>query len=147
MTEAQRIWLEETVPASDVWSFGKAITRLTPEEEVEAWQKTVVILENLYSLADRLLLDPLILAVGDAEERAREELARAEDRLSRPETGGLHPRERERLLRLEARYEALTVDRGELSAEAQEALEGLRREAEESLWRYRAETSLPGPTE
>lgn len=43
------------------------------------------------SVADALLLDPLILALTDAKVRAEEELERLEDRLSRPDGEQLHP--------------------------------------------------------
>jgi hypothetical protein len=57
----------------------------SPEETLEAWTKTVDILEALCPLADVLGLEPLLLALTDAADRADEELKRARDRVERPE--------------------------------------------------------------
>jgi hypothetical protein len=99
-------WSEE-YPAHDLWSIEKSLTPMSPEER-EAWRKTVGILKGLCTMADALVLDPLILALADALTRSREELARIEDRLSRPPLGKgepwprdkVHPREDERLMRM-----------------------------------------------
>ena len=106
MTE-NATWAEE-YPAHDLWSIEKSITPMSPEEEREAWRKTVGILQGLCTMADALVLDPLILALTDALTRSQEELARIEDRLSRPpiEEGEpwprdkAHPREDERIIRM-----------------------------------------------
>ena len=109
MTE-NATWTEE-YPAHDLWSIEKSLTPMSPEER-EAWRKTVGILKGLCTMADALVLDPLILALADALTRSREELARIEDRLSRsPLVEGerwprdkprdkVHPREDERLMRM-----------------------------------------------
>jgi hypothetical protein len=39
---------------------------MTPEEEAEALRKTVKALDGLCARADALMLEPLILALGDA---------------------------------------------------------------------------------
>jgi len=79
-----RAWEPEEYPAHDLWSIEKSTTPMTPEEERDAWRKTVKVLDGLCTVADALALDPLILALSDAITRAREELERIEDRLSRP---------------------------------------------------------------
>jgi hypothetical protein len=142
---SEEIYLENY--ASDLWGSGKNLPPLSSEEQFRVWRKTVDVLRHLADAADILMLEPLILAVGDAYSRAREELARAEDRLSRPQGEELHPRERERLVKLEARYEALAgADLATLSAEAAEAFEEMRKEAGESLQRYRIEIGMTEPT-
>ncbi len=79
-------WTEDNhYLASDVWGIEKNMTPMTPEEELAAWRTTSRMLDSLCGMADGLLLDPLILALADALDRAREEERRAEDRLSRPE--------------------------------------------------------------
>ena len=78
-------WTEERVPASDVWGIEKSMGPMTPEEELQAWRTTSKVLDRLCGMADGLMLEPLILALADALDRAREEARRAEDRLSRPE--------------------------------------------------------------
>jgi hypothetical protein len=94
-------WTEEHNLASDVWGAGKNMEPMTPEEELAAWRTTVGMLDHLCGMADSLMLDPLILALAGALGRSREELARVEDRLSRPSEASdeLGPREEERLLR------------------------------------------------
>ena len=86
------IWEEEQVLASDLWSVAKSLTPMSSEEELEAWRKTVKVLDNLCGTADGLVLEPLILALADAKTRSEEELERVQDRLSRPEGENLHPR-------------------------------------------------------
>ena len=39
---------------------------MTPEEEAEALRKTVKALDGLCAMADALMLEPLILTLGDA---------------------------------------------------------------------------------
>jgi hypothetical protein len=101
-------WEPEEYTAHDLWSIEKTLTPMSPEEEREAWRKAVGILKGLCTMADALVLDPLILALADTLTRSREELARIEDRLSRsPLVEGerwprdkVHPREDERLIRM-----------------------------------------------
>ena len=99
-------WTEDHVLASDLWAAGKSMEPMTPEEELEAWRTTSRALDSLCGMADGLMLEPLILALGDALGRAREEERRAADRLSRPEGGALAPREEERLRVLMRRSDA-----------------------------------------
>jgi hypothetical protein len=96
----ENAWYEEQILASDVWSIPKNLEPTSAEEERASWRKTVKVLGGLCSLSDTLMLDPLILALTDALMRSKEELARAEDRLARPEGAELHPCEHERLKRL-----------------------------------------------
>lgn len=106
-------WTGERDLWSDVWGAGKMMGPMTPEEEVEAWRTTVKMLGHLCGMADDLLLEPLILALGDAIRRSSEELRRAEDRFSRPEGAELGPREEERLRGL-LRRSGGTHDSGEI---------------------------------
>ena len=78
---------------SDLWGAGKSMGPMTAEEEAEAWRTTTKMLGHLCGMADDLMLEPLILALADALDRAREEERRAEDRLSRPEGAELGARE------------------------------------------------------
>jgi hypothetical protein len=150
MTE-NGIWTEE-YPAHDLWAVEKSLTPMSPEEEREAWAKTVGILDSLCGMADSLLLDPLILALTDAKGRAEEELSRVEDRLSRPEGAQLHPREEERLRRLLGRDDALGTahlfvsDAKAIYTDARAhtlaVLEEMHKEVSEQFERYRAEVGL-----
>ena len=153
MTENNNtVWEEEQILASDVWAVAKSLTAMSGEDELEAWRKTVKVLDNLCGMADGLVLDPLILALTDAKVRAEEELARARDRLSRPEGEKLHPREDERLQHMLRRCDALgiaylkIVEEDWPAAENQAAilatLKEMREEADEVLDRYRAECGL-----
>jgi hypothetical protein len=99
-------WAEEYL-ASDLWTGEKSFGPMTPEEERKAWRTTTRMLGHLCGMADDLMLDPLILALADALGRSKEELARVEDRLSRPEDAQLGPREEERLRGLMRRSDAL----------------------------------------
>ncbi len=94
MTE-NATWNEEHVLASELWSVGKKSGPMGAEEELEAWLTTTRVLDGLCGMADALMLEPLALA--DAPGQSREELSRAEDRLSRPEAAQLGPFEEERL--------------------------------------------------
>jgi hypothetical protein len=135
----------------DLWGISKSLTPMSPEETLEAWTKTVDILEALCPLTDVLGLEPLLLALTDAADRADEELARSTDRLQTPSEAGeeLHPRERERLdtmlMRSNALSNAIAVrvnhDTPERLGYAEEMaiLEEMRREADEALERYKAE--------
>ena len=148
-------WMEENILASDLWAAGKNMDPMTPEEEVEAWRKTVGVLDSLCGAADSLLLEPLILALADALGRAREELERAEDRISRPEGVQLTEREKGRMTALMRRSDALgnAVD----ALEREDAvypgavsgyLRVLREEkqlAHEAFALYREEVGIPGP--
>ena len=109
-------WSEE-YGAHDLWSIEKSLTPMSPEEEREAWRKTIGILKGLCTMADALVLDPLILALTDALTRSREELERLEDKLSRPPLAEgeswrrdkVRPREDERLIRMLRRSDAFTT--------------------------------------
>ena len=152
MTES-KTWTEEHVLASDVWAAGKSMEPMTPEDELEAWRKTTRALDSLCGMATGLLLEPLELALADALGRAREEERRAEDRLTRPEGAQLSPREKERLMGLLRRSDALgnALDALEQSESAypdtRAEYVGVVREdfgrAAEAFSRYRAELGLP----
>jgi hypothetical protein len=126
---------------------------MTPQEEREAWRKTVRALDSLCGMADGLMLDPLILALADALNRAHEELYRLEDRLSRPGRQQLHPREEERLGRLLERDDVLgnalliVSDTNDIYPEEKartlRVLEEMHKEASEQFQLYRQEVGLP----
>jgi hypothetical protein len=116
-------------------------------------QDPVAVLEALCPLAETLCLEPLLLALTDAADRADEELARSTDRLQSSEAGEeLLARERERLdtmlMRSNALSNAIGVrvnhdNRERLGyAEEMAVLEELRREADEALERYKAEVGF-----
>jgi hypothetical protein len=149
-------WSEEGILASDVWAIPKSLEPMSAQEERAAWRKTVKVLDGLYSLSDTLMLDPLILALTDALMRSREELARAEDRLSRPQGVELHPCEHERLKDLLRRADALGYahtalydeewENSEIQEQALEIVDNMRKEATEHFERYRFEVGIPDPT-
>ena len=149
-------WNEEGILASDVWAIPKNLESMSAEEQLAAWRKTVKVLEGLCSLADTLMLDPLILALTDALMRSKEELARAEDRLGRPEGAELHPCEHERLKGLLRRADALGYahtalwedewENAEIREQALEIVENMEKEATEHFERYRFEVGIPDPT-
>jgi hypothetical protein len=84
--------------------------------------------------------------------RAEEELARAQDRLARPEGAELHPHEEERLQGLLRRSDALGFAHTAVSAEewgyadikaaTLETLEELRKEANAQFGRYKQELGI-----
>jgi len=129
------------------------MSAMAPEEELQAWRTTTQVLDSLCGMADGLVLEPLILALADALDRAREEERRAEDRLTRPEGALLGPREEERLRALMRRSDALShalcvVEEDdhaypEIKAEHLRVLEGEHGEASGAFRRYRAEVGLP----
>jgi hypothetical protein len=137
----------------DLWGISKSITPMSPEDTLEAWRKTVEVLEALCPLADALGLEPLLLAFTDATDWADEELARARDRVERPEGVKISSREDERLGAMLARSDALNnalatiEDHPCPSTRAQqqmlEVLGELQREASEAFERYRREVGLP----
>jgi hypothetical protein len=159
MTEngVQDLWrsedpLEEL--ASDLWGVSKAISAMTDEEELRAWEQAVAVLHDFDKLAETLHNDPLLLARTDAMTRAEEELTRVYDRLSRPEGERLHPRERERLEAMIKRSDALSnayhaiEEQNWKGGESQRkrALEVLREmggEVDEQFDRYRVECGIP----
>jgi hypothetical protein len=51
---------------------------MSPEAEADAWRKTVKALDGLCAMADALMREPLILALGDALACSEESLRRAE---------------------------------------------------------------------
>lgn len=128
---------------------------MSAEEERAAWRKTVKVLDNLCSLSDTLMLDPLILALTDALMRSKEELARAEDRLARPQGAELHPCEHERLKDLLRRADMLGYahtalydqewENTEIKEEALEIVDNMRKEATEHFQCYRSEVGIPDP--
>jgi hypothetical protein len=149
-------WNEEGILASDVWAIPKSLETMSAQEERAAWHKTVKVLGGLCGMSDALMLDPLILALTDALMRSKEELARAEDRLARPQGAELHPCEHERLKDLLHRSDALGYahtalyneawENGELKEQALEIVDKMREEATEHFERYRFEVGIPGPT-
>jgi hypothetical protein len=104
----QDVWREIGTP-TDLWSVGKALWPRSPEEELEAWTRTVDTLDALCTMADALRLEPLLLALVDAKARAEEEMERAQDRAERQAKPGVQVTEREdeRLLALMHRADAL----------------------------------------
>lgn len=150
MTE--QTWTEENILASDVWRVEKSIKPMSDEEQLAAWRKTVKVLDGLCGLSDTLMFDPLILALTDALMRAKEELARAEDRLGRPEGAELHPREEKRLRGMLERSNALGYAHTavsdeewaypDLKAAALEILEEMRKETDEQFDRYKQEVGV-----
>jgi len=80
-------------PEPDLWGGGKSFSPMTTEE-VEAWEKTARALDGLCSMADGLMLEPLVLALGDALDRSTEELSQARSRLARAQERGTRPRAR-----------------------------------------------------
>ena len=94
---AEQTWTEEHILASDLWGRGEGARAREPggaSRGVEASRRGV---GRPRQVRETLRNDPLLLALSDAMIRAQEELARAEDRLSRPEGAELHPCEHERL--------------------------------------------------
>jgi hypothetical protein len=146
-------WNEEGILASDVWAIPKSLETMSAQEERAAWHKTVKVLDGLCGMSDALMLDPLILALTDALMRSKEELARAEDRLARPQGAELHPCEHERLKDLLHRSDALGYahtalyneawENGELKEQALEIVDKMREEATEHFERYRFEVGIP----
>ena len=139
---------------SDVWGIGKSdFTEYTPEEELKEWREAVKVLEGFCQVADALQSNPLILATVDAKVRAEKELARAQDRVERPEGVEVSEREDERLSALLARSDGLNYALATIedhpcpSKRAQqqmlEVLKEMQREASEAFERYRREVGLP----
>ncbi len=139
---------------SDVWGIGKSdFTEYTPEEELREWREAVKVLDGFCQVADGLNHSPLILALVDAKVRAEEELARAQDRVERPEGVALSESEDERLMDLMRRADALSnacAAMEDWSAGTPEYLERyigvlteMRVEAHEAFLRYRREIGLP----
>jgi hypothetical protein len=136
----------------DLWGIRKSITPMAPEESLNAWRKTAAILEALCPVADALGLEPLLLALTDATDRADEEAIRALDRVEREDGADLHPHERERLdamlMRSNALSNAIAVrvnhDNPERYGYSEEmaVLGEMRREADEALERYKAEVGF-----
>jgi hypothetical protein len=133
-------WNEEGILASDVWAIPKNLEPMSAQEERAAWRNTVKVLGNLCGMSDALM-------------HSKEELARAEDRLARPEGAELHPCEHERLKDLLHRSDALGYahtalyneawENGELKEQALEIVDKMREEATEHFERYRFEVGIP----
>jgi hypothetical protein len=133
-------WNEEGILASDVWAIPKSLEPMSAQEERAAWRKTVKVLGNLCGISDALM-------------HSKEELARAEDRLARPEGAELHPCEHERLKGLLRRVSTLGYahtalcgeewENGELKEQALEIVDKMREEATEHFERYRFEVGIP----
>jgi hypothetical protein len=93
-----------------------------------------------------------LLALTDAMVRAKEELARAENRLARPGVAELHPREEKRLGGMLDRYSALGYAHtavsneewgyADIKATALEILEQMRKEADEQFGRFKQEVGV-----
>ena len=98
--------------ASDVWTYyGRYLSDRSDETQPCGVGQAVSILNNLGTLGEALDNSGLIVAFADAEARAKEELERVRDRMNRPESGDLHPREEERLTAMMNRRHALgTLD-------------------------------------
>jgi hypothetical protein len=145
-------WIEE-YPAHDLWRIAKSIEPLPDAEQLAKWEQAVSVLRDLGKLAVTLSSDPLLLALTDAMDRAEEERERLKDRLSRPEGAQLHPRERERLMEMLGRCDALNsaslLVRGDATTEggAEEAaiIAAMEEEANEQFELYRAEVGIPDP--
>jgi hypothetical protein len=137
----------------DLWGISKSITPMSPEESLEAWRKTVAVLEALCPVAEALRMETLLLALADAADRADEEAVRALDRLERPEGAQLSQSEAERLRGLMHRADALTSACAAVEdwagtddsyrARTLAALGPMRVEAHEAFLRYRREVGLP----
>jgi hypothetical protein len=54
---------------TDLWRASKSLSAMSPEETSAAWAKTVDALDGMCVLAERLMLEPLLLAVVDAKIR------------------------------------------------------------------------------
>jgi hypothetical protein len=80
----EQTWTEEHILASDLWGVEKVLEPMSDQEEqLAAWRQAVSVLGDLGKLGETLGNDPLLLALTDAMVRAKEELARAEDRVAR----------------------------------------------------------------
>ena len=155
MTENMTTWRddEETILDSDIWGVAKNLTPYdSPEEELEAWKKTVKVLDHLCNVAEALWLDPLLLALVDAKSRAEDERERAVDRARRP-AGELTSREESTLRGLMTRADALSnaymalkarrTDYPENVAPYLDVMRELKDDAHEQFVRYRREVGLP----
>ena len=154
MTKTNSV-LGEEFRASDVWTYyGRYLSTQSDEEQAAQWVQAAKVLNDLGTLGETLHNEGLIVALADAEERAKEELARVEDRLSRPEGEKLYPREAERLTAMMTRCDALTnaysiveaasIENVQMKASMLEVLEEMRGEAREQFKRYRVECGIPG---
>jgi hypothetical protein len=156
MTEPnnQDAWGDVGTP-TDLWRASKSLSAMSPEETSAAWAKTVDALDGMCVLAERLMLEPLLLAVVDAKIRSEEELERAADALHRPEGADLSEGEERRLLALMRRSDALNeacvaVEDWSVTPAAKEAtlalLREMRDEASRNFEVYGREIGLPkGP--
>jgi hypothetical protein len=136
----------------DLWDISKSLTPMSPEDTLEAWTKTVDILEALCPLTDVLGLEPLLPALTDATDRADEEAERARDRAERPEGVQVSESEDRRLKALLDRSDALANARvavedwsanPQVIAPTREVLTQMSEEAHEAFLRYRREVGLP----
>jgi hypothetical protein len=136
----------------DLWGISKSITPMSPEDTLEAWRKTTDILEALCPVADALDLEPLLLALTDAADRADEEAERARDRAERPEGVMVSEGEDRRLKALLDRSDALAnacvavedwSANPQVIAPTREVLTQMSAEAHEAFLRYRREVGLP----
>lgn len=156
MTERMTTWRdgEETILDSDIWRVAKNLTPMSAEDELEAWRRTVKVLEHLSAVADTLLIDPLILALADAKSRAEEELERARERTMRP-AGEVTEYEDETLQAMLRHADGLgttiwvveeaDVENTHDKANALSVLEEMRKDVGEQLLRYKQECGLPHP--
>jgi hypothetical protein len=145
------VWGEIGTP-TDLWRASKSLSPMSPEETSAAWAKTVDALDGMCLLAERLMLEPLLLAMVDAKIRAEEELERAADALHRPEGADLAEGEERRLLALMRRSDVLNEacaaveDWGVTPAAKEPTLKVLREmrgEAERNFKVYGRELGLP----
>jgi hypothetical protein len=153
MTEPNNteVWGEVGLP-TDLWRASKSLSPMSPGEAAAAWAKTVDALDGMCLLAERLNLEPLLLAVVDAKIRAEEELGRASDALHRPEGADLSEGEERRLLALMRRSDALSsacvaVEDWSVTPAAKDAtlevLREMRDEASRNFEVYGHELGLP----
>jgi hypothetical protein len=136
----------------DLWGISKSLTSMSPEDTLAAWRKTASILEALCPVADALGLEPLLLALTDATDRADEEAVRAADRVERPEGVQVSESEDRCLKALLDRSDALAnalvavedwSANPKVIAPTREVLAQMSEEAHEAFLRYRREVGLP----
>lgn len=154
-TEERSLGWGEVGTPTDLWRAGKSLSAMSPEETSSAWARTVDALEGMCMLAERLMLEPLLLALVGAKIRAEEECERAADALHRPEGALVSEGEDKRLKALTRRSDALNTAcvavedwsaDPKVMADVLEILREMRSEAHRDFMVYRREVGLPeGP--
>ena len=109
-------------------------------------------MHDLGKWSETLSNDAVLLVWTDTKEQGEEELARVQDRLSRPEGAKLHPREDERLQDMLGRCDALDAaywtvveedwKNVEKNTSVLAVLQEMREEVNEAFNRYRHEVGL-----